>query len=119
MAPNTDQILSESTVLLCVDLQSCYYQPPVTELFPDLEENVRKVTTFCRESDIKVAHVRQEDVRGVSSWLDWWEELHPDQVDQLGVPTPLQCAKELEDEPVFIKNTFDGFFKTGLDKYLR
>ena len=56
---------------------------------------------------------------GVSQWLAWWAELHPDQQDLLGSPTPLACAREQEGEPVFIKNTFDGFFNTGLDKYLR
>ena len=60
-----------------------------------------------------------DDLSEVSEWLDWWEELHPDKVDDLGVPTPLDCAKEGENEPVYIKNTFDGFYRTGLDQYLR
>ena len=113
------KIFCDSTMLLCVDVQTCYYKSPVTELFPKLEQNVSKVLAFCRESEIKVTHIRQEDVRGVSDWLEWWEELHPEQVDDLGVPAPLPCAEELEGEPLFIKNTFDGFFRTGLDKYLR
>ena len=64
MDSDMDKIFSGSTVLLCVDLQVCYYQQPVTQLFPRLEENVEKVLTFCRESHIQVAHVRQEDVPG-------------------------------------------------------
>ena len=56
---------------------------------------------------------------GVSKWLPWWEELHPDCVDDLGHPSPLACSRELQTEPVFIKNTFDGFYQTGLDQYLR
>ena len=119
MASNANKIFCDSTMLLCVDVQACYYKSPIRELFPNLEENVCQVLAFCRESEIRVSHIRQEDVRGVSSWLEWWEELHPEQVDDLGVPSPLPCAEELEDEPVFIKNTFDGFFRTGLDQYLR
>ena len=64
MDSDMEKIFSGSTVLLCVDLQVCYYQQPVTQLFPHLEENVEKVLTFCRESHIQVAHVRQEDVPG-------------------------------------------------------
>merc|ERR1711953_9708 len=119
MAAKTDKICSQSSILLCIDLQTCYYQPPITELFPKLEQNVRNVLGFCRDSKVQVVHVRQEDLRGISEWLPWWEELHPDQVGDLGVPSPLKCSEELQTEPVFIKNTFDGFYKTGLDKYLR
>ena len=119
MASKTEELFSQSSILLCIDLQTCYYQPPITELFPKLEQNVRNVLGFCRDSKVQVIHVRQEDVRGVSQWLPWWEELHPDQVDDLGRPSPLTCAKERQTEPVFIKNTFDGFYKTGLDQYLR
>ena len=108
-----------STALLCVDLQKCYYQPPITQLFPSLEENVTKVIKVCRNKNVKVVHVRQEDLYGVSKWLPWWEELHPDQKNDLGVPEPLACALEKDNERVFIKNTFDGFFSTGLNEYLR
>ena len=106
-----------STVLLCVDLQKCYYQSPITELFPVLEKNVTRTLQVCRASDIKVVHVRQEDVEGVSKWLPWWRELHPG--DSLGVPEPLECAREKDSEPIFIKNTFDGFHGTQLDSYLK
>ena len=64
-------------------------------------------------------HVRQEDVWGVSPFLPWWTALHPGQEDDLGVPDPLDCAKEEEEEPVFIKNTFDGFFRTRLHEHLQ
>ena len=57
--------------------------------------------------------------QGVSAWLPWWEELHPTQDGDLGHPSPLLCSQELQTERVFIKNTFDGFYKTGLDQYLR
>merc|ERR1712183_752057 len=98
MAAKTDQLLSESSILLCIDLQTCYYQPPITELFPKLEQNVRDCLRFCRDSKIHVVHVRQEDLRGVSEWLPWWEELHPEQVGDLGHPSPLLCAQELQTE---------------------
>ena len=107
------------TALLSVDIQKCYYQPPITQLFPSLEENVTKVFKVCRISNVKVVHVRQEDIEGISKWLPWWEELHPDQKGDLGVPEPLTCALEKYHEKVFIKNTFDGFFSTGLNEYLR
>ena len=75
---------SQTTALLCVDLQKCYYQPPVSHLFPDLESMVSKVLHFCRSNKVQVVHVRQEDVPGVSKWLPWWQELHPDDKDLQG-----------------------------------
>ena len=70
MSSETEQLLfSQSSILLCIDLQACYYQPiqcyyPITELFPKLEQNVRNVLGFCRDSKVQVVHVRQEDLRG-------------------------------------------------------
>ena len=112
-------ISHSSTALLCVDLQACYYQAPITELFPNLEEVVAKVLDHCRNNKLEVVHVRQEDRRSLSPWLDWWEQLHPEQAGDLGVPLPLDCAAHQRGEQVFIKNTFDGFLKTGLHEYLR
>ena len=112
-------ISTMDTIMLCVDLQTCYYQPPITELFPDLESVVMKVLGHCRKNKVGVVHVRQEDRRSLSTWLDWWDHLHPEQVGDLGVPIPLECAEHQRGEQVFIKNTFDGFLKTGLHEYLR
>ena len=117
--PNLPDISISSTALLCVDLQTCYYQPPITEHFPHLEEVVTSVLSHCRGQGIPVVHVRQEDRRSLSPWLDWWENLHPDQVGELGVPLPLPSAENHRGEQVFIKNTFDGFLYTGLHEYLR
>ena len=111
-----------TTVLLSVDLQKCYYQPPTTDLFPYLEYNAGRVFSHCREVGVEVVHVRQEDVPGVSRWMPWWQELHPGEDDQhanVGVPEPLDCSKTEGQEQIFIKNSFDGFFETGLHDYLQ
>ena len=111
-----------TTVLLSVDLQKCYYQPPTTDLFPYLEYNAGRVFNHCREVGVQVVHVRQEDVPGVSRWMPWWQELHPGEDDEhanVGVLEPLDCSKTEGQEQVFIKNTFDGFFETGLHDYLQ
>ena len=112
-------ISTMDTAMLCVDLQTCYYQPPITELFPDLESVVSRVLAHCRGKKLNIVHVRQEDRRSLSPWLDWWDHLHPEQVGDLGVPIPLDCAEHQRGEQVFIKNSFDGFLKTGLHEYLR
>ena len=116
---NIPNISTSNTALLCVDLQTCYYQPPITDLFPKLEEVVSKVMDHCRKCSLEIVHVRQEDRRSLSPWLDWWEHLHPEQAGDFGVPLPLDCAAHMRGEQVFIKNTFDGFLKTGLHEYLR
>ena len=40
--------IGEKAAILCVDLQKCYYRPPITHLFPRLEENVYKVLDISR-----------------------------------------------------------------------
>ena len=129
--------IGEKAALLCVDLQKCYYRPPITHLFPKLEENVTKVLDISRyvichcdfslkhiffnerRQGLPVIHVRQEDKWDQSPWLPWWSSLHPGQEDDLGVPEPLDCSVEKDEEPIFIKNTFDGFFGTGLHDHLQ
>ena len=129
--------VGDNAALLCVDLQKCYYRPPITQLFPKLEENATKVLDVSRYlkwliwmqilknylnercQGLPVIHVRQEDKWGQSPWLPWWSSLHPGQEKNLGVPEPLDCARNKDQEPVFIKNTFDGFFRTGLHEHLQ
>ena len=40
--------VGENAALLCVDLQKCYYRPPINHLFPKLEENATKVIAMSR-----------------------------------------------------------------------
>ena len=86
--------------------------------------NVDDAVQIIKEAGkaIKLVVVRQEDVPGVSRWLPWWQELHPGEDDEhanVGVLEPLDCSKTEGQEQVFIKNTFDGFFETGLHDYLQ
>ena len=43
-----DLNFGENAALLCVDLQKCYYRPPITNLFPQLEMNTSKVLSSFR-----------------------------------------------------------------------
>ena len=52
--------------------------------------------------------------------MPWWAEIHGDSsTSSLGVPIPLDCAGAVAEEPVLIKNGFDGFHATRLHDTLR
>ena len=54
--------------------------------------------------------------------MSWWDHLHPEESGKkssLGVPIPLDCARALAEEPVLIKNGFDGFHATKLHEILQ
>ena len=52
--------------------------------------------------------------------MPWWSELHGESsTSSLGVPIPLDCAGAVAEEPVLIKNGFDGFHATRLHETLR
>ena len=52
-APSPPSLQRASTALLCVDLQPCYYAPPIPALFPRLEEVVTRVVAHCRQAGIQ------------------------------------------------------------------
>ena len=50
---------AERAAVLCVDLQRCYYQPPITQLFPQLQERVTRLLAAARARHLPVLHVRE------------------------------------------------------------
>jgi len=51
--PSPPSLQRTSTALLCVDLQPCYYAPPIPALFPRLEEVATRVLAHCRQAGIQ------------------------------------------------------------------
>ena len=52
--------------------------------------------------------------------MPWWAEIHGESsTSSLGVPIPLDCAGAVAEEPVLIKNGFDGFHATRLHDTLQ
>jgi len=75
-----------------------------------------------RTAEAPIVHVMQEDLPHLSPWMSWWDHLHPEESGKkssLGVPIPLDCARALAEEPVLIKNGFDGFHATKLHEILQ
>ena len=53
------ELSAERAAVLCVDLQRCYYQPPITQLFPQLQERVTRLLAAARARHLPVLHVRE------------------------------------------------------------
>ena len=118
------------SALLLVDIQPEWYsQSHISKLFPKLPQNVSRLLTACRQmSDMEVIHIRalysksnsnimNEDC---SKWIKNFEELNPDKHVQIdGTNSVEPFAKEIDGEKLFLKCTFDAFFGTDLDKYLK
>ena len=121
---------STCSALLLIDIQPEWYsQSHISKLFPKLPQNVSKLLKTCRQvSNIEVIHVRAlyskaiNEVRNkdFSKWIDNFEELNPDKPAEIdGTEKVEPFAKEVDGEKLYLKPTFDAFFGTDLDQYLK
>ncbi|MBU2709629.1 isochorismatase family cysteine hydrolase [Zooshikella harenae] len=122
--------LANSAVVI-IDVQSDYISDTTTlldqqqaslfEQFPEFSEKVNLLLFNARKNKIPVIHVREKDNCQKSVWLPWWNMLHPPGNIALGEGTPEPYAKELNNEKVFIKWTYDLFHSVGdeFEAYLK
>ena len=121
---------STHSALLLIDIQPEWYsQSHISKLFPKMPENVSNLLKTCRQApNIEVIHVRalysktNDDVMNedCSKWIANFEELHPDKSVQIdGTEKVEPFAKEIEGEKLYLKPTFDAFFGTDLNLYLK
>ena len=74
---------------------------------------------YARLKGIHVVHIREIDCPERSVWARWWSELNPGKTALALSAEPEDFAKEAPGEAVFIKHTYDAFWSTGIDAYLR
>ena len=121
---------SSTSALLLIDIQPEWYsQSHISKLFPKLPQNISNLLEVCRQlPNIDVVHIRalysksnnninKEDW---SKWIETFEELNPEKQTQIdGTINVESFAKEIGDEKLFLKPTFDAFLGTDLEKYLK
>ncbi|KAL5249414.1 hypothetical protein ACHWQZ_G018312 [Mnemiopsis leidyi] len=114
------------TGLLLIDVQPEWYGPntDTAKHFPNFLDRLTSLLSRCRTKGFHIIHIRAKydtSPEARSEYTGWHQEfrrLNPGKpLDLTGVPAT--GAEELEDEPVFIKPTFNGFLGTGLHEYLQ
>ncbi|MDE1461342.1 isochorismatase family cysteine hydrolase [Spartinivicinus poritis] len=122
--------LANSAVVI-IDVQSDYIsdtrtlleqqQASLLEQFPHFPDNIRSLLENARKNKVPVIHIREKDNNKKSTWIPWWNKLHPPGNIALGEGSPEPYAKELKNEAVFIKWTYDLFHSIGdeFEAYLK
>lgn len=105
--------------LVLVDIQEEFTTiPEVHDAFPHLRVSVEGLLHTFRSQGFPIVHIRAEYNVESSPWIPWFYEISQ-RTYRPTLPTSISWAKELEDEKVIIKHTFDGFLGTDLESYLK
>lgn len=105
--------------LLLIDVQKDFWTEGMPIAFPDYEEKVAGLLSLCRKEGIDVVHLRAQFRKDKSDWMARYrlgDEI-PCVEGNAGVHV-FEFAAEQADEPVFSKQTFDGFLNDELQQWL-
>ena len=116
----TDQESWSPFALLLIDVQRDFWPEQVAQAFPQFEENVACLLTFCRTTGIEVIHLRAAFAPDQSDWMAKYKLFGrvPCIRKTPGVAI-LPCAAALPGEVVLEKQSFDGFQMPALLPLLR
>lgn len=109
----------EPFALLLIDVQKDFWSDGMPISFPDYEQNVTSLLALCREQGIDVAHLRAKFRKDGSDWMVRYrlgDEIPC--IDGKAGAHVFEYAAERGEEPVFIKQTFDGFLNEELHNWL-
>jgi nicotinamidase-related amidase len=106
--------------LLLIDLQQDFWPTAMAQQFPDLPNNITKLLGFCRLEGISVVHLRACFQPDMSDWMVPFK-LRGRTPCIAGTPgvEVLPFAREMPDETVILKQTFDGFHNPQLMRHLQ
>lgn len=105
--------------LLLIDVQKDFWTDGMPIAFPDYAESVARLLGLCREQGIDVVHLRAQFKKDKSDWMARY--LLGDEIPCIqgrAGARVLEYAAETADEPVFIKQTFDGFLNDEVPAWL-
>jgi nicotinamidase-related amidase len=106
--------------LLLIDIQRDFWTEELESNFPSFPDNVARLLDFCRAEGLDVVHLRASFKPDMSDWMPTYrlKGSIPCVEGTLGVET-LPFALEKPGETIIVKQTFDGFHKPELLRYLR
>jgi nicotinamidase-related amidase len=118
--PHSESMLHSALVV--IDVQNDFWIPEVASSAPEFEARLRELMADCRRHGLPVIHVRTQYDENLSNWPQQFLSTH--QQSQLcleGSPGehPLSCAREMEDEAIFVKGNFDAFSNEQFAAYLQ
>ena len=106
--------------LLLIDIQRDFWTEELGRNFPSFPYNVARLLHFCRAEGLDVVHLRASFKPDMSDWMPAYrlKGSIPCVEGTPGVDT-LPFALEKPGETIIVKQTFDGFHKPQLLRYLR
>ena len=109
----------ENSALLLIDLQVTWSRgKAVTSSFPGLNDNIRELVRLGRANNMKIIHVYADYNSDNTSWFN--NDNTGDVSISLKINKPdLDIVKPMDGEKIIYKPTWDVFYKTTLDEYLK
>ena len=106
-------------VLVLVDVQHDFWTDDMAQSHPNFPHNVAQLLTFCRTEGLDIVHLRASFQPNRSGWMVRYKlrDTIPCIEGTAGFAT-LPFAHEQPGEPVFAKQTFDGFHNPALLAHL-
>lgn len=105
--------------LLLIDVQKDFWTDEAAQTFPDYESNIGMLLDYCRRETLEIIHLRAKFSADKSDWMLRYHLL--DRIPCVeGTPGAeiLPCAEHEPGEKIIYKQTFDGFQKPELQRYL-
>ena len=105
--------------LLLIDVQKDFWTSEMQTAFPDFGENVTRLVELCRREGIDIVHLRATFKKDKSDWMVRY--LFQDSIPCVAGTAGAQhfdFSDDVGDEPVIIKQTFDGFLNPALAERL-
>ena len=107
-------------VLLLVDIQKDFWTDEIAVAFPDFEDRVAKLLSFCRRVSLDVVHLRAGFSADRSDWMAKYQFLDSIPcIEGTEGAQVLPFAAEATGEKVITKKTFDGFLNPELQTHLQ
>jgi nicotinamidase-related amidase len=110
--------------LVVIDLQKDFFDssPGLLESQPNLPRNTIKLFDICRSNSIELIHIRAVYNKNDSKWFPYYSKLKSlpvDNIEQVSSEAAGEWASAMENEKIIIKHTFDAFYNTELEEYLK
>jgi nicotinamidase-related amidase len=110
----------DAFALLLIDVQEDFWTEVMSIAFPDYGENVASLLALCRNRGIDVVHLRAQFREDQSDWMVRYRlDGEIPCIENTAGAKKFGYATEAGDEPVILKQTFDGFLNDELQEWLQ
>jgi nicotinamidase-related amidase len=110
------------SALVVIDVQNDFWIPEVASSSPGFEDRLVKLLADSRRHGLPIIHVRTRYDGNLSNWPPQFLSTHRQSqlcLEGSAGERPLSCARELDDEEIFIKGNFAAFSNEQFAGYLQ